>query len=183
VGEQLTSIATGGLIPFGTTFDLFDYFETESEFHGLDVGVLRAYQHCKWTFEGRAKVALGNMRNRVSVNGETLVTVPQTAPVLNAGGLLAQPTNIGTRTDDEFAAIPELSVDIRYQLTCNFAATIGYTFIYLDDVLRVANQIDTTVNSSQIGGGTLDGLARPAALFVTDDVWLQGFNFGVEARW
>ncbi len=183
VEEHLISINQGGLIPLDTTFDTLDQFRTESEFQGCQIGLSKSIDHFRWSIEGRAQVALGNMKNTVRVNGATIVTVPSTAPIVSPGGLLAQPTNMGTRSDNGFAAIPELSLDVRYHICCHWSLTAGYTFMLLDDVLRVAKQIDPAVNPTQIGGNPLIGDARPASKFVQSEAWLQGLNLGIECNW
>jgi outer membrane protease len=97
--------------------------------------------------------------------------------------LLAQPTNIGSYEDSTFAVLPEASINVGYQVTRHVRTFVGYTFLYLNNTVRAADAIDPVVNSTQIGGGTLVGDARPAFSFDDESsLWLQGVNVGVDVR-
>lgn len=61
--------------------------------------------------------------------------------------------------------------------------TCGYSRILLHDVARTGDQLDRTVNTSQIVARPLDGPARPAAQIAGSDLWLQGLNRGLDYRW
>jgi Putative beta barrel porin-7 (BBP7) len=50
---------------------------------------------------------------------------------------------------------------IGYNLTYNLRATVGYTFLYWNTVARPGDQIDTSLNLSQLDSGGLVGPARP----------------------
>ena len=73
------------------------------------------------------QLALGNNTQRVRINGSTVITPPNQTSATSAGGLLAQPTNIGTYERSDFTAIPNLSMNLGYQWTCHLrsAATLS----------------------------------------------------------
>jgi hypothetical protein len=55
---------------------------------------------------------------------------------------------------------------------------------YVSNVIRPANQIDPTANTTQLlGTPPLFGPARPMPLFNQTDFWAQGITFGLEFRW
>jgi hypothetical protein len=54
----------------------------------------------------------------------------------------------------------------------------GYSFIYWSNVVLAGNQIDTTVDPSQLATST-----RPAFNFTRTDYWAQGLSLGAEYRW
>ncbi len=62
---------------------------------------------------------------------------------------------------------------------------MGYDFLYWSSVARPGDQIDRTVNSTQIAPrtGPFTGPARPAFEFKNTDYWAHGVNFGVEFRY
>ena len=60
------------------------------------------------------------------------------------GGLLAQSTNIGTYTQDEFAVVPEFDLRIGYQMTEQFKLTLSYTAIYWSNVVRPGIKLTET---------------------------------------
>ena len=65
--------------------------------------------------------------------------------------------------------------------------SVGYQFIYLNRVVRAADQIDRTVDLAQ--SSSSDPLAlvaaasRPAVPFNRSDFWTQGLTFGLEWRY
>jgi hypothetical protein len=65
-------------------------------------------------------------------------------------------------------------------LTCNLTTTFGYRLLYWSDVMRAGEQIDTSVNTSQIPPGQLTGETRPTVPFKTSEFWAQGLHFGLE---
>jgi hypothetical protein len=175
------STNTVGLAGFlaGTSFGAADRFATSNDFHGLDLGLSGDIARGPWSLEWMTKVAVGATLTDLSISGSTAVTVGG-ATTVTAGGLLAQPTNIGNFGRDRFSAVPEASAKLGYQLTQNVRAFVGYDFMYWTGVVRPGGAIDTTVNSTQIGGA-LTGAARPLPQFNTSDYWVHGVNLGVKA--
>jgi hypothetical protein len=181
--EDLQASATDDiLVPLGTQLAIRDEFDTENQFHGAQLGVIAEYRQGMLFVEGSAKLALGASRQQVDINGSTRTSLPGLAPVNHTGGLLALPTNIGHYGQTEFAVVPEVGVNIGMQLG-RLRGFVGYTLLYWSDVARAGNQIDLTVNPTQLPPGVLVGPARPAFAFTTSDYWAQGINFGVEWRY
>jgi hypothetical protein len=170
----------GGLI--GPTLrESTDLFDVENDFHGGEVGLSLEMFRNRWSFELLTKVGLGNNHQVVDISGQTTIS-SLGASATEAGGLLAQPTNIGRYRRDVFMAIPEASIKARYALRDNLELGIGGRILYLDDVVRPGPQIDTTINPSQING-PLVGDARPAHTFVSSDMLLRGVEVSLEYRW
>lgn len=189
IREQLVSTNPGGLIQQGTTFDLYDRFEVENDFHGGDIGLLTELYHGAWTFEALAKVALGNIHRTVNVDGATARTTPPpgSTTATDPGGLLALPSNMGQQTANDFAALPEFGIHATYRWSDCLSFRFGYSLVMLTDVARTGEQIDSVVDSSQLPGGSpqaqnpgAPGAVRPASLVdnVTD-FWVQGISLGV----
>ena len=178
--HQFSRWTVPSIIPVGTTQELFDRFDTNSEFHGAELGMCSNFHVERWSLEFLVKLALGNSRSLVKINGSTTTTVPGVDPVTTAGGLLAQPTNMGRYTTNEFAVIPELGITLGYDIADRLRATFGYTFIYWSRVARPGDQIDFDVNPSQFPPGPLVGPPRPAFNLRSTDFWAQGLNFGLE---
>jgi hypothetical protein len=182
ITEATVSTNSQGIVPLGTTIDLFDRFDTRNDFHGVEIGVEFQERCRRWSLETVAKVALGNTHSRVLIDGSTTTTVPDVAPVTTNGGLLALPSNIGVYEDNHFSVVPELGITLGYDLNCRLRATFGYTLIYWSNVARPGDQIDLAVNETQLSGGALNGVARPEFAWKTTDFWAQGLNFGLECR-
>ncbi len=169
-----------GIIPAGTTKDIADFFDTTNQFHGGQFGFAYLRRSGPWSLHLLAKMAVGNTRSRVRIDGRTLTTLPDGPSASFEGGLLAQATNIGTYQQDHFSIVPELGVTLGYEITRRLRATFGYTFLYWNRVARPGDQIDQ--NLAQLppeppvpGGG-------PRFVFRTASFWAQGMNFGLEYR-
>jgi Putative beta barrel porin-7 (BBP7) len=170
----------------GTAFGVADQFGTRNFFYGWQFGTFAEYRRGGFFVDLIGSVALGDTHRDLSINGSTVITPPGGTPVTLPGGLLALPTNIGDSSNDRFSVVPQVGLNIGYQVTQHVRAFIGYTFLYWDNVIRPGEQIDRVVNLTQLpstaGPGTLVGPARPAVLLNNSDFWAQGINFGVEIR-
>ena len=169
-----------GQIVVGTTKDVLDLFDTKSQFHGAELGVLFKNCHGPWSFDMLMKLGLGNTRSEVFIDGRTVTTVPDAGSATFSGGLLAQETNMGRYRQDDFAVIPEVGITLGYNVTCRLRLTCGYTFIYWNKVARAADQIDCGM--SQLPPEPPTGAERPIFAFQISDYWAQGMNFGLEYR-
>ena len=154
VAESLTVLSNNNpAIPQGTTFNLLDSFHSTNSFNGGQVGVAGETRSGRWILSGRTLVALGNTHSEVTISGDTRVTSPNGMSMVNAGGLLTQPTNIGTFDNDRFAVVYEGQTTVGYQVTDGIRAFVAYSFLYWSNVSRAGDQIDLVVNSSQIPPG------------------------------
>ncbi|MBC8355584.1 MAG: BBP7 family outer membrane beta-barrel protein [Planctomycetes bacterium] len=180
IGESTASL-TGPTA--GTTFDLFDQFDTRNTFHGAEFGLVGDWQidNC-WSCETVAKFAIGGTTYRAGVAGQTITTDAVGVATTAQSGLLALGTNSGSFEWDDFASMAEFGFTLRRELACGLAATFGYNFLYWSNVARASEQVDTTINTTQIPPGTLTGTSRPAFPRRTDDFWAQGLRFGLEYR-
>jgi len=167
----------------GTTVDLYDLFETTNNFNGVELGFEAEYRRHRWTLQVISRLALGNTRSKVFIDGQTTTTAPGGAPNTVAAGLLALPSNMGTYEKNHFSVMPELGINLHYDVTCRLRATVGYSFVYWSQVARPGDQIDRSLNLTQIPPGVLAGPALPQFSMDTTDFWAQGVNFGLEYRY
>jgi hypothetical protein len=83
--------------------------------------------------------------------------------------------------------VPEVGLNVGYQVTSCVRVYAGYTFLFWNNAARPGEQIDRIVNVSQVpsavGPGGLVGTPRPAVLFKDTEFWAQGVNFGLEFRY
>ena len=81
----------------GTSFDLFDQFDTNNTFHGAEFGVIltRQANPC-WTWEAVAKVALGGSDYRARVSGQTTITDDGDSTTSQGGCSRREPTSAPT---------------------------------------------------------------------------------------
>ena len=168
------------------SFEIFDEFETLNQFNGFDIGYMNRRTRGHWSCDVGVRLAIGNNRQTVRINGQTDINDPNTpsndGP--HPGGLLTQTSNIGHYTQDQFAVVPEVELKIGYQLTQRLRMTLGYTGIYWSNVVRPGEQIDLDVNPELIPPSEVPTeTQRPSFAFDTIDYWVQGISFGGEFRW
>ncbi len=169
-----------GPVVAGTTKSLYDLFDVENRFNGAELGIAYRRHVGRWSLEALMKLGLGCTHSRVLIDGMTTTAVPNGGSSTFSGDLLAQETNIGQYSRNQFAVLPELGVTLSYAVTSRLRASFGYTFLYWSQVARPAEQLDTNV--SQLPPETPTGSHQPAFDFVMSDFWAQGMNFGLEYR-
>ena len=174
----------------GSFGPIYDQFDGHNRFHGGQLG-LHADISGKWFFcELTGKCALGQVFEVVRIDGASTTYTPvlggisaQHAP----GGVFALPTNIGRITQTAFAVVPEGIFKVGIKLGDAGRFFVGYNFLYLSDAVRPGDQVDRTINPTQIAalnpGGGLAGLDRPRGLFNHSDFWVQGLILGLETRY
>ncbi len=188
VGSTVTAndpTAANG-VAFGTTFTSLDQFYTRSDFYGGQVGLKGEYNMGRWSIGMLSKIALGNTYEAVSISGFSNSNVPGSPTQHSNGGLFAQSTNIGNYSANSFSVVPEFNFNLSYQLTDQIRLFAGYSVLYWSSVVRAGNQIDFTVNSTQIptgGTNSLSGASRPAFIMHESGFWANGINIGAEFRW
>jgi hypothetical protein len=170
-----------------------DSFRAENNFHGGQIGLAGEKRRGRWSLDGRATVAFGNVEQRGEINGGQQLVFPNGGVAQTAGGLLALPgANIGTFTQNKFAVVPEASLNLGYHLTSHLKVFVGYNFLYMSSVLRPAGMIDTGLDSARIPNFRnpadppqfpVAGIPRPAPVMRTTDFFAQGINFGIQFTW
>ena len=164
-----------------STLSSFDSFRTRNQFWGGQLGL-------RWNYLGRrlsanvtGKIAYGAMIERATIDGGTTLTT-SAGTTTATGGVLALASNIGTYNRTRTAFVPEAVVNLGYRLTSWATVSVGYNFLYSTEVVRPGSQIDTTVNTANLPGGTGSG-GRPSFLFKGEDFWVQGVNFGLTLQY
>jgi hypothetical protein len=189
MSESLTGIVPGAspALPNGGSAFVFDRFSTANYFYGGQVGMDLGLQGGRWSLDMLAKVALGYTHQVVGIDGSQVQTDNVLGTRSFQGGLLALPTNIGNFTRNRFTVVPEVGLNVGYQLTEHMRFVVGYSFLYWSSVVRPGGQIDRNLDATNIPNFiTADlptGQRRPAALLQATDFWAQGINFGLEIRY
>jgi hypothetical protein len=165
-----------------------DDFQVTNRFNGGQIGLRSELHRGMFTLTTTAKIAVGDMREQIDIRGTTTLVNLNNAQVGGAyGGLLANASNIGRYTHDEFTYIPELNLNVGLNVTKSLTAFIGYNFLYIDHVARPGTAINPNVNSGLVPFSSNYGATnRPNVtqnLFVQDSYWLMGLNFGMMLRY
>lgn len=164
-----------------------DEFNTRNRLYAAQVGVRGLFHWNCWSVRGTFKLAMGCNSELIDIHGSTQDTVPGAVmPQLFPGGLLAVNTNSGRFHQDQFGVVPELGIDLGYNLGSHFRIFGGYTFQYWNSVVRAQNQIDLGVDPANIPFGPIAGpvqAARPQFRDVESSFWAQGLHAGLEFRY
>ena len=171
-------------------FNTTDAFDATNNFYGAQLGVRGRLDWRGWFASGGVKFAMGAMVQSVDISGNLLTNEFTNfgPPQSLLGGYFAQPTNIGSRTRSVFAVVPELGINIGYQITPWASVFAGYTFVYTNNVVRAAQQVNGSINPTGRPAFTgnppspLTGPAQPSFKFNSSDFWAQGINVGLAFR-
>lgn len=192
---QGTQILGGGVVAlngpqFGppNSISIRDSFDGRTQFYGGQLGARAQVRRGRVSADLIVKVALGVSHEAVTTAGSTTIISPTGATTTAAGGLLAVSSNNGHHSRDEFAVLPEATINVGYQVTRAIRVFAGYNFLYLDEVARPGDQIIRTVNPSRVPSSLLSGPvpfgpAFPTGNVRSGDVWVHGVNFGVAFRY
>ena len=167
-----------------------DKFDAENNFYGGQVGMVFTYNVCNFFANVKGKLAVGAMRSELKIDGyletndfdhfEAVVTYP--------GGYFTAPSNIGKHKKTNISVIPEINVNIGYKFCDCVQFEVGYTAMYVTNVLWAGKQISRNINPSQnisyTGPATPDlvGKKAPKARLKTDGLWVQGVSAGLGLR-
>lgn len=189
LGIGTTALGLSGAGTFaGALFLTQDIFQTRNQFYGGQVGLQSGFRRERFMVDLLTQIALGSTHEVVNRNGNTHISNSQDPTLTSgtyAGGLLVVPTNMGRLAREAFTVVPEVRLQVGYAVSECVHVFAGYSFLYWSGVARPGDQIDRVVNPSQVpafGGLSLDGPARPAALFQQSDFWVHGINFGLDLR-
>src|SRR5262245_52194702 len=101
------------------------------------------------------------------------------------GGLLAvQGANTGRFEQTRFAVVPEIGVNLGYQLTTRMKVFVGYNFLYLSSAVRPGEVIDPRIDAARVPNllpptaGAVPVALRPLPQLSTSGYYIQGINFG-----
>lgn len=169
------------------SFTIRDDIQALNQFYGGQIGFNGDVRYGRAFFAGSAKLGIGVMHQRLTISGLSAIQDPNTgANSVIRGGILANASNMGKFNNDEFALVPEGTVTMGYNWTSWFTTTIGYSALYMDQVIRPGDQVSTTVSSALIVGHPNYGapatpVANPA--FTQSHFWAQGVQLGFIFRW
>lgn len=169
----------------GNITTISDNFVTYNRFYGGQLGLEMESRFGPLRLTLTGKVAVGVTSEVIKISGTTLVTEPGGPVTLDpTRGLLAQPTNVGRFTRNQFAAVPEVGLNLAWEFNEHLRVSLGYTFLYWTDVARPGDQIDTTVNIGAVAAPAQFGTSpRPGVPFHTTGFWAQGLTAGVQVSY
>jgi hypothetical protein len=178
IGSSTTTVVSGQLDPPPGTFRTFDDFiKAENRFNGGQLGFeLTATRGC-WMVRSLTKVHLGNMQQTHSASGRSTSGILGGPPPAEFDiGMLVQDGNDGTFERDVFTFVPEANFKLAYRFRPHVLLSVGYSFLYFDDVTLAGASIDRAINGPLLGTG-VSGV-RPSFVFDDSSLWVQGIDLG-----
>lgn len=198
VGDQLTVTESFARVP-GSDMTIgipavagviSDRIRTENHFHGGQIGLAGTVQRGRWSLDTRATIAFGTVFQSADISGGQRLTMADGSVVTTPGGLLAVPgANIGHWSQSRFAVVPEVGVNLGYQLTPHLKMFVGYNFLALSSAVRPGGAINPYIDAARVpnllppGTGTPLAPAQPFPQLHTNGYFVQGINFGLMYRW
>lgn len=152
----------------GNLWNFSDSFKTRNEFHGGQIGAEISLSRGRWTASSLTKVHLGNMDQRLNVNGSSLAMGD------SSDGLFARGDVKKGLDRSEFAFAPEMNLKVGYQFRQHVNLHVGYSFVYWNNVLLASDQVDRNLYVDRAAAAPAPGsfTARSSGLFV------QGIDLG-----
>ncbi len=208
--SQVTQRLDGQPIPYGRlpestagqsagTILIQDRFHTRNSIFAGSIGFDGEYRWGRLVTSLKSIVSLGTNHQSVENIGQTSA-LDGSGSV--SGGLLALPgiparltppvpaipnANFGRNSINRFVIVPEVGVKLGWQATQALRFTVGYDFIYVNDVARPGTQVDAVVNQRYVPVspvyGTTAGPASPTFTYRSETFYAQGVNLGVELRY
>lgn len=168
----------------GTSIQSLDRFRSRNIFHGFEAGILTDFQISPcWQLNIEGKVAFGKTDHTTTIFGTSTATNSQGDSTTTPGGLLTQQSNIGRFESNSHGVLQDFTIRLHRSVWQGMTGSIGYSVHRWTDVARAAEQIDRSINPTQIPPGTLVGDARPEHRGNTSDFVAQGITFGLECAW
>jgi hypothetical protein len=179
--DEQATFAPDPLLGSSASFRVQDSFEARNFFHTIPIGLSLNRQYAKWSYNLRGEMGLGFVHQNVRINGSTDVIDSGGQATRYDGGLLALETNSGSHDRYRFAWVPQLSLNLQRQLTKHWSATAGYTLVNLNNAVKAADHIPTSVDPSNLPPALPGGTRDPKFAFADEALWIHGFNFGLRA--
>lgn len=181
----LTTTTSSNGVPGGTSLAIREHFDAQNDFWGGQLGLVAEWARGIFFLRLQGKCALGVSYQQYQVGATTSITAPNGSVFNSIGGILANTTNIGSDSQNSmFGVLPEFGVNVGVRLASRARLHAGYSFLYLSQVVRPSNLINTNYDPDLAPPSDIPGGARrPSQSFGTSEVWLQGLNVGLELFW
>jgi Putative beta barrel porin-7 (BBP7) len=185
IQERTLGLAGAGAFA-GVERVVADEFVTRNQFNGVQVGAIFEHVEGPWTFGLTAKVAGGITHQTGHTQGYSVPITGGTAGPASPGGLLALNSNIGVHSKSRYSVVPEVGLNVGYDVTDRLRVFAGYSLMYWTNVHRPSGQIDRTLDENRIPGFPAAPAApgiHPAPLTKAENLWAQGVNVGILWKW
>lgn len=165
-----------------TTTVTDEEFNTYNRFYGGQAGGQIEYSVGPARLEMIGKVAVGATQESVKIKGSRVLTQFDGSTIPSGSALLAGPGNIGTHHRSEYCVVPELDLNLNVDFNDNVTLKLGYSFLYLSQVVRPRDILSPRANIQPFGVDFIVGPSEPAFSFRSSSFWAHGLNAGIEVH-
>ncbi len=180
---QQTIAPTGGSFVPGTQLTATDSFVGQNTFNGADLGFRSQFFWKDFSLNVLGRFAVGEVHNRVLIDGLTTTAVPGSAPVTSVGGLYALSSNITNTSGYHWAVLPEFGLNLGWYVRPSLRLSVGYSLLFLNQIARGSNQVDYNINPGLIPpvNQTPGSPSNPALNQINrDGLWIQSLTLGAQ---
>jgi len=175
----------GDKLPADSEVIVDDFFWTHNHFYGGQVGAKVNWTTGRFNVGLVGKLAIGGTQQVIRADGATTLITPDGTIQTTPGGVLATSSNIGREDSWHFSVVPEVDLNLGWQLSPAVRVNVGYSFLYWSTVQRPGNVLDRTVDGGRVPSDPLFGTSdqnHPTIIPRHTAFWAQGFNVGLEFR-
>jgi hypothetical protein len=176
----------GNPLGIGDLLNTSDRFQTRNYFYGPQFGLRGETRLGRLGLSATAKVALGNTRQVVNLDGLTAAATAAGTFSTMPSGVLAVPGTTGRYTQDGFTVLPEVGLRVAYEVSGNLRLSLGYDFLYWSRVARPGGSGTPVINDSLVPSSPNFNLPTnqiaPFNPSIKSDTWMYGLNCGLEWR-
>jgi len=186
IREDIQGLSTAPPPFTSQTITVSDSFATQNHFYGGQIGADARWYWGRWSIDGRGQLAIGGNSQLLDISGSQRFVAPNGTVQNFTGGLLAEPSNIGHFHHSAFSFVPQIGVNVGYQILPGLRGFVGYNFLYWTNVIRPGTSIDRSLDVTQIPNFPLNPEPapvpgkHPAPVFNETNFWAQGITFGLE---
>jgi len=175
----------GGAVPgVGSRVWAQDRVSAQNDFYGFQLGLdAKVKVIPDLTLTLSPSVAIGANRERLDTSGWGRAVDPAGNSFSTPYGVFTRPGAVGSRSETNFAVVPEIDLQFAYRITKNFELRLGYDFLFLSDMVWAGNQLSRSIDAPFDAFGAFSaqplGVSRP---FETQTYWAQSFRAGVHVQ-
>jgi hypothetical protein len=122
------------------------------------------------------------------LNGSTSARSPALGalPVTVPGGFLVTRDDSGKQSQSHFAVVPEVGVNLNYEVGHHIVIGFGYSVLYMNNAVRPGTQLSRRIDQTAVPASPT--FAPPHAgeqftrVFNSSDFWAQGLNLNLMCR-
>jgi len=159
-------------------------YSTDNDFYGAQVGAEWQFRVGPCALTTTAKCAIGPIFQNLNTRAQTAVTDNLTGIITTSQdrALFLSPNNVGNFSRTHFCVVPELGARLGFDFTTNVGISVGYSYVYMSDVIRPAEQVDRNVNVQPIGTTGIFPPARTPPALRSTSISAQGLDASVLLR-